>query len=361
MSFATPEIRATRCVRFRFRYSECMRCRDACPHGAIEPTDEGIRIDGARCQNCGLCAGACRTEALSVAGPARVETLRRAIRQERFAFACVASGSGADAVVPCLGALEAASLAYLAKRGIAVELRGSDRCVHCAHGSKGPAQLALHLDAVEALRAAATDENWTAITLAAEDESRPRTRAPRPARRQLLRRLVGGALDAVGAAHAGAAPAPDKAIRAGSPFAAEQRELLQIVCKRADDGPFRLQAHAGLPIAALTLDPGCSACDACFRACPTGALQILETAAAWTLAFDADRCTGCGVCIEVCQPGVLRAAEAVDARPGRGTRVLHRLAKQRCARCDRSFVSAEPRESCPVCLDDEAAFGTIFG
>ena len=361
MSFGTPEFGATHCVRFRFRYSACARCRDACPHEAIELTDEGVRIDGARCQNCGLCAGACRTEAFSTAAPARVETLKRAIRQQRFSFACAPSQCSADATVPCLGALDAASLAYLAKRGIAVELRGADHCGACQHGSKGPMQLALHLEAVETLRAAAADESWAAIALTGRIDSQPRPRATQPARRQLFRRLVGGGLDAIVVAHESAARAPDKAIRAGSPFATEQRELLQMVCKRADGEPFPLQPHAGLPVAALKLEPGCTACDACFRVCPTGAIQILESSTSWTLAFDADRCTACEVCSEVCQPGVLHPAPELDAAPGRGPRVLHRLAKQRCSRCDRFFVSAEPRESCPVCLDDEFALGAIFG
>jgi hypothetical protein len=51
----------------------------------------------------------------------------------------------------------------------------------------------------------------------------------------------------------------------------------------------------------------------------------------------------------------------VDAAPGRTRIELHRLAKQRCARCDRFFISPEPRETCEVCTDDEDAFAAIFG
>jgi hypothetical protein len=67
------------------------------------------------------------------------------------------------------------------------------------------------------------------------------------------------------------------------------------------------------------------------------------------------------VCVEVCQPGVLRAAAGLDAAPERGEVTLHRLGKQRCARCDRAFVSPGPRETCAVCADDEEAFSAIFG
>jgi rubrerythrin len=37
------------------------------------------------------------------------------------------------------------------------------------------------------------------------------------------------------------------------------------------------------------------------------------------------------------------------------------MAKQRCARCDRHFVSPAPQQSCPICRDDEDAFTAIFG
>ena len=62
-------IRATHCTRYRYRYSECRRCADACPHEAIELTDEGVSVSDADCRQCALCAAACPTEALTVRMP----------------------------------------------------------------------------------------------------------------------------------------------------------------------------------------------------------------------------------------------------------------------------------------------------
>ena len=39
-----PEFRAPHCTRYRYRYSECRRCADACPHNAIGLSDEGVTI-----------------------------------------------------------------------------------------------------------------------------------------------------------------------------------------------------------------------------------------------------------------------------------------------------------------------------
>lgn len=363
MTVSAPAFRAERCVRYRYRYSACRRCLDACPHEAVELLDEGIRLDPARCQNCALCTAACPTAALGADNLPRLDLLRRAIKTDRFSVACAPSGDDADTVVPCLGALDAAMLAYLAKRRIAVKLRGSRHCGECAHGAKGEALLAAHLAAADALEDAAAPEDWRAACLAEAPTPSDSATDFRAGRRQLFRRLIGRGVDAVACA---ATPAAEQAveaqaIRAGPWFVPEMRELLQIVCKRKDAEPFRLTPQAALPLMDIRLKPGCTACEACFRVCPTGALQILDGDASWRLAFAGDRCVGCGVCLEVCQPRVLYAAESFDATPEREPAVLHRLAKQRCNRCDRFFVSPGPRDTCPVCTDDEDAFAAIFG
>ncbi|NMF89074.1 4Fe-4S dicluster domain-containing protein [Aromatoleum petrolei] len=369
MSLAYPQFRSSRCTRYRYRYSECSRCADACPHEAITLSDEGAALDSTRCQNCALCVSACRTGAWESEAFKPIELLRQAIKQETFSFACAPSGLSADAVVPCLGAIDAATLAYLAKRRIAVSLHGTANCADCAHNPRGAAQLALDLDACAVLSVAAEPAErgpWLAPVLADDPTATPPGGKGgfAPSRRQLFRRLLGRGMDEIASAAAPvevAPPVPDKAIRAGACALPEQRELLQIVCARSDERPFEVPVHEGLPLMALALHPGCTVCEACFRACPTGAIQIEESPADWQLRFDADRCVACEVCLEVCQPRVLDAEPVFDARPEQPARVLHALAKQRCARCDRHFVSAEPEETCPICRDDEDAFAAIFG
>lgn len=368
MSVAYPEFRVTRCTRFRFRYSECSRCADACPHEAIALSDAGARLDTARCQNCALCISACLTGAWAGESFKPIDLLRQAIRQPALSLACAPAGQAADAIVPCLGAVDGAMLGYLAKRRIPLTLKGSAHCGDCAHGAKGAVQLAANLDAAAQLRAAGEGANWLGAEL--EDDARPGTATPdgKPefaaGRRQLFRRLVGrGVNEAANAATPAQAPPPipEKAIRAGPYASTEQRELLAIVCERKDSKPFAMRWHEALPLMRLYLKPGCTACEACFRACPTGALQIVEDPGDWALTFQTDRCVACAVCLEVCQPRVLDAEAGFDARPEQPARVLHSLLKQRCARCDRFFVSPTPQPTCPVCRDDEDAFDAIFG
>lgn len=370
MSLAYPQFRASRCTRYRYRYSECSRCADVCPHEALVLRDDGVGLDATRCQNCGLCVSACRTGAWTSEQFKPIDLLRQAIKLPAFSVACAPSGAVADAVVPCLGALDAASLAYLAKRRIPVTLRGAEHCTACPHGERGAAQLAMNLAACDVLMRAAeplAGEPWIAPqreAAAPHVADRQADRLPEgfaAGRRQLFRRLVGRGVDEVARAPEPPPSAPDSAIRPGAYALTEQRELLQIVCARKDGQPFTVPLDDALPLMALTLYAGCTACEACFRVCPTGALQIEESPADWQLKFQPDCCVACEVCLEVCQPRVLDADSAFDARPERPARVLLALAKQRCERCDRHFVSAQPEQTCPVCRDDEDAFSQIFG
>jgi len=365
VSVSIPEFRAARCVRYRYRYSECARCLDACPHDAIRLSDTRATIDADRCRNCALCVSACRTGAFAADGFKPIDMLRQAIKAEHFSIACAPSGHEADAIVPCLGALDASLLAYLEKRRLPTTLLGASLCADCAHGAKGAAQLAANLEAVAELRAAATPDAWLPINVVA-DTSAPPNEKPRFAssRRHLFRRLLSRGVDEVTAAvepKPAAEPVPDKAIRPGAYALTEQRELLQIVTGRKDGQPFRVAIHEALPALDITIAPGCTVCEACFRVCPTGAISITENPGDWALMFQRDRCVGCAVCLEVCQPRVLDAVASFDLTPDQPARALISLAKQRCKRCDRFFVSPHPEETCRVCSDDQDAFMAIYG
>ncbi|TRZ55923.1 MAG: 4Fe-4S dicluster domain-containing protein [Rhodocyclaceae bacterium] len=366
MSIAHPEFEATRCVRYRFRYSGCTRCVDACPHQSIDLEDSGASLLVERCQNCALCISACHTGAWSASAYKPIDLLRLAIKAEQFSVACAPSGMAADAVVPCLGSLDACTLAFLEKRLQPISLHGTAHCPECAHAPKGEEQLAANLEALAELRRAAAPEVWRETRIADDSVAATPPNGPRFAagRRQLFRRLIGRGVDEIISAaepQASPRPAPDQAIRAGAYALTEQRELLRIVAARKDGQPFRVAIHEALPALDLRIKPGCTLCEACFRVCPTGAIRIIESSGDWAIVFQRDRCVGCAVCLEVCQPRVLNATAQFDLTPDQPARPLISRAKQRCDRCDRFFVSPRTEETCPVCRDDQDAFSAVFG
>ena len=360
---AVPETQTTRCTRFRFRYSECRRCEQACPHDAIRLTDEGAAIAGENCRHCGLCVSACRTEAFTTASLAPLRLIEQARGRTSLSIACSPCGAEADAIVPCLGALGPALLAFLVKQGTALHLTGSDHCASCAHGSRGSEQLALNLDAVDSLRVADVDRRWPGISLPQRTSAgAARADDRRAARRGFFRRLSNpGEAAPRSKPPTTSTAAPLKAVRAARFAPGAQRDLLQML-GLADAG-MPLGAHPSVPAGDIGLEQGCTGCEACARACPTGALQVRENDTAWALGFESALCVACGVCVEACQARVLHLRKSISASTfaRREAVALHGLPKRRCTRCDRSFPFATDSALCEVCAGDEQDFDAIFG
>lgn len=360
-----PEFRAKSCSRYRFRYSECRACVDACPHDAIALSDEGVAISEADCRNCALCAAACPTEALNAGNLPRIELLKRVAGVKRVTIACAPSEAAGDETVPCLGALDTAMLATLSAHGVAVALAGAHHCGTCPHGERGVSMIASHLEGVAALRAAVGSEKWVAPAIVETTPADPDDKPHDPSRRHLFRRFIARPAEAVAAAATAIEPQPVplRAVRFAAPIATMSRELLQRLFDRAKSDAPALPSHPAIFAGRIEItSDGCTSCEVCARACPTGALQIAESGVGWALSFQFSRCVACGLCLEACQPRALRFADAMSNLPAaRDTVALHALGKQRCSRCDRFFISAEPLELCPICAGDDADFTAIFG
>lgn len=355
-----PLFRAERCVRYRYRYSECERCESACPHEAISLTDAGVELSQERCQSCGLCVPVCPTEALSDRELSAEHLLKVAGRGRELTLACTPSGAQGDAMVPCLGALHPVVLAELARRGIAVTLAGTTHCGVCVHAGKGGGAIRDNQEA-HALLCAALPPQTCAPLQFADDAVSGADTGHDIARRSLFRRIAAKSMD-VASGRIEAPPAPLKAIRAGAPFLPEHKVLLNGLFAASGETPVRVARHDMIPAEDWRVVAGCTYCEACVRVCPTGAMQLLENQSAWRLAILNDRCVACDVCAEVCQPGVLRAAETdqviVNKQNGR---LLAAVAKRRCSRCDRVFVDDRGNEICQICSGDDDDFASIFG
>ena len=216
---------------------------------------------------------------------APMRLIEKARGRPSFSVACAPCGAEADTIVPCLGALGPALLAYLVKQGTVLTLSGSEHCAQCAHGLRGSEQLALNLEAVEALRAAADDGRWPGISLTRRgNASAAQADDRRAARRQFFRRLSNpGEAVPRSKPQATSPAAPLRAIRAARVAPSAQRDLLQMLGLAEAEMP--LTAHPSLPAGDLRLAPGCTGCEACARACPTGALQVRENDTSWALGF----------------------------------------------------------------------------
>lgn len=141
---------------------------------------------------------------------------------------------------------------------------------------------------------------------------------------------------------ADAAVAADAAVPPGDPAAGS----------RTAGGP-----GAATPSGALLDAPGCTACGTCVRACPEGALALVDVpgTADLLLRQEVAACTGCARCVDLCPAHALVAAPA-DGWGGvldGGLRDVARVATRACARCGAAFGGAASEAHgpalCPVC------------
>lgn len=359
---AVPGFQAERCVRYRYRYSACSRCADACAHEAIELADDGVRVRADSCKGCALCVAACPTEALKSREVSFTALEARCDDTVQMSIACAPSGCDADVVVPCLGALDALTLAAFARRGIALRLLGSTHCAGCEHAAKGPQMIALHQEAYRLLsvQAAQLEQTWAEHEWQ-DEEAAKRADTPDGARRALFRRLLSHGSDVL-SGKLEHPPVPLKAIRAAAPFLPQRKVLLNGLFGDVAEEKIKVARHPALPAEDWQVNKGCNHCEACVRVCPTGAIQLLENTGAWRLAFLNDRCVACDVCAEACQPGVLQAVSGAEVVVNKQKgRLLAAVAKQRCTRCDRVFVNEGGRDICPICSSDDEDFAELFG
>lgn len=86
IALSPPDRSAQAAMVDRERCSACLTCFRVCPFGAARPGEEGkATINGALCQACGICVGACPGRAISLPSPDSVAEGREAIFMERRA------------------------------------------------------------------------------------------------------------------------------------------------------------------------------------------------------------------------------------------------------------------------------------
>jgi ferredoxin len=104
--------------------------------------------------------------------------------------------------------------------------------------------------------------------------------------------------------------------------------------------------------AAVALSDECTACAACARVCPTGALTFKESDERFRLSFKPELCIACELCNKVC---FLKAIELVrnltagHFAKSSTTIMLLEGERKKCYRCGEWYFARENTNLCPVC------------
>lgn len=372
--WASPEQIKTQCVRYRYRYSDCHNCTEACPHEAISLNDEGAELDTTRCRSCGLCDVACPTGTFRSEGLPNIAQLRDFMRRKSVSFACAPGGGEGDFTVPCLGAIGPVPLAMLTSMGVEVRLLGSHHCADCEHGSTGEALVQATIEALNELESGLelAESQRGRCVVVDEAPANDRREEYLASRRAFFRRVLGEA-EAHQDDEGPAEKIPEQAIRISRVQMAARLQLLNLLIETRGRAGGRIEPKLLLFTADAAIDKkACTMCEACARVCPTGSMDIEESTKHWTLSFDPARCVGCAVCVEACQHDALAIGarewdefdEEGEAEGERRTtrRALYARSKIRCSVCDRPFIfSGGDDERCPTCGQDDDMFSQIFG
>ncbi len=351
---------AAKCARGIDRFSKCDLCVSACPTAAIR-LDTRIEFDDKACVSCGMCLHLCPLGAFT--GEDRVLDLfnctprlpdKRAIQLTCSLHPSPERGPSPSITLRtngCLASLGASAYLWLLAEGTNQVIVRLDACASCEIGkvSKEIVQTVGHVRSILNTRGQA--DRVIKIETSRED-FKPvdvyDAKEPPLSRRDLFRSVAAQAPKIA----TQVLPMIDTRPTKGKRPPLERRRLINVLKRLPADDPSQPLASDPIPgIVRKTASSKCTACNACARVCPTGALSLIATESDFRLTYAASVCTDCGACMDVCKPAALERAgmptlgEFIASEPV----VLIAGSLRMCERCGAKFAGDASGNLCSIC------------
>lgn len=353
-----------RCVRQLSTFSICDHCVTACPTQAIVATPGAPAVNLAACVGCGGCAGACPTEAIRVDDFSATDFFFAFVSDAHNVISCRKN-------VPCIAALSVDHLLSLALLKGEL-LLDTGHCEECDIAAVCRPQFEARVEeAAYLMDAMQCDARLRFEPIGYEDEAP----AEGGERRDFLRafnlktfaegkakferevetatdELIHHTLDAAAIAQLRNKTIPDK------------RKLLFTALKRAQKpSHYHVVDGSELSLASQKVMDAdkCTACQMCYRVCPTGALSSdIKNA---KIEFDAMMCVRCHLCHDVCEPDALTLSPSFNMRelfePTQQRLVTFRVLT--CDECGNPFTSLHGERLCHRCRIEEEEARELWG
>ena len=340
------QVRADRCLRASG--SGCRECVDICPAGALRlgpsGSTEAPQSVLSQCTDCGLCAAACPSGAITGVGVPTGALTREAERQStKMSVVCAparrerpSSEQDQSFSVSCLAALhpETVVATALALQPSSTLTLARAQCSGCPSAQQARVESVVQ-ESVSLLQRLDDGDRRIVLDSTSPDAPHGAAQHSRAGRRGWSRRE----LFTAGRSGGRAVPAPAVTSARG--------ELL-----RHSADPSSVPMQLTHPIGAQ----GCTFCHACAAVCPTQALRIGRLPADDTepgggpvrlaLAVDPSQCVGCGRCAQVCVENLLTLGCALEtAAPDQGRVgrlvVIARGERSTCQTCQQPLGPGE--------------------
>ena len=356
-------LEASKCVRSLSRDSQCNKCEVACPTSAIVVGANPLpSINFSSCVGCGACDGVCPNEALSLDDFKPENFFFDFLKEEDSLISCKKN-------VPCIAALSVEHLISLAvlKKEMILDM---GHCANCAiaHTCK-PLILKNHEEASYLLEAM---QNEAVIKL--EDICFV-SQAKESDRREFLRAIN---VTTLAKGRASFEQEVKKATDELIEHTLQKTDIALLKLKRIPQRRklfFTAMKRAKKPSVFHVVDASevtftsqkrmneetCTACQMCYRVCPTGALSSdIKNS---KIDFDPFLCIKCHICHDVCVPNAITLAGSYNIKEFFEPQVQNLLTfkVRRCDECNVIFSTNSTDKLCYRCKAEEEEARELWG
>jgi len=356
---------AGKCVRNLTKFSECNRCEVICPNESLQINSNLPAINHSLCVSCGGCVGVCPTEALSLDNFSTTTFFFDFAQSEDTLISCKKN-------VPCLSVLNVEHVIALCnvKKELVFD---SGHCATCeiAHTCKKEIDIVVD-EANYFLEASGSSSSVSLLDITYMPEE---SVADEINRRDMFKainlsnavkskvefekevqkasdELIEHSLAYTDIATLRAKHIPDKRkVLFSSLKYMEKPETFHIV--DANEISFTSQK--------ILDEDTCTACQMCYRVCPTGALS--SDARNSKIDFDAFLCIKCHICHDVCEPDAITLSSSYNLKEVHEPSVKNLISYdvKRCDECGNVFTSIKGAKICYRCLVEEEEAKELWG
>lgn len=288
----------SRCLRMRFSESDCSRCRDACPQGAIG-LDGTLSVDPVRCTGCLRCAVSCPSGALEEARDFNAFVAQLS-RVPDPVLGCDRTRDKAHATMACLGGLAEEHLVALSHTLSGEVTINLARCGDCPNNGFAIQLLQRLRDLAEA----ALFDNSSRLVLAESPADFAYAEEPVD-RRSFFKAFRNSIFRSAALVLSSTGERVERRTEYAGKRLPNRRAILSDLRRSVPPAVAeRLHQYFDFQI---VFNGSCTNCHGCVAICPTGALQTDQSEE--SPVFNQGLCTGCGLCEEFCMDRALKVQE----------------------------------------------------
>ena len=359
------QLSASKCVRSLSKESECNKCEVICPTQAIVVGDNPLpSINFSACVGCGACDGICPNEALTLDDFSNTNFFFDFIEQDETLISCRKN-------VPCIAALNVENIISMAvlKKEIVFDV---GHCKMCDISSTCYPQIVKNYEEATYLLEAMENEAVLKLEeIAYEDESVKEASNRREffnsinlksvaKSKQTFEKEVKKATDEL-VEHT--LQKTDIALLRKKSIP-EKRKVFFTAIKRVEKpSVFHIvdASEVSFTSAKLMDAQSCTACQMCYRVCPTGALT--SDVKNSKIDFDPFLCIKCNICHDVCEPKSLTLSPSYSVKEFFEPVVQNLISfnVRRCNECNVIFSTNSNERLCYRCKAEEEEARELWG